>query len=372
MRGVKTLNPLVSIIFVGCTRSVLLRVSVESYRSVADNGGGKFHAFATMEIGPTRRGTHLHRTCLPAVCDCPAVAALLRSLVSSFFHGTMKFRPCIDLHQGRVKQIVGSTLAEGTAAADDAVPVLQTNFTADQPAAYFAELYQRDALTGGHVIMLGPGNTEAARQALAAYPGQLQVGGGVTTETAPQWLAAGASHVIVTSYVFQNGQIHKERLAALVAAIGKERLVLDLSCRKKPQSSRSHDDDYYVVTDKWQKFTDYPVTAATLQDLSTYCAEFLVHGVDVEGLQCGILPDLVALLGEHSPIPVTYAGGVRSLADLELVRKVGKNRVDCTVGSALDLFGGSLSYASVVGWHEEQQRPQQPQQPTKDPPQTQA
>jgi phosphoribosylformimino-5-aminoimidazole carboxamide ribotide isomerase len=161
-------------------------------------------------------------------------------------------------------------------------------------------------------------------------------------------------------------------LAALVAAIGKERLVLDLSCRKKPQSSRSHDDDYYVVTDKWQKFTDYPVTAATLQDLSTYCAEFLVHGVDVEGLQCGILPDLVALLGEHSPIPVTYAGGVRSLADLELVRKVGKNRVDCTVGSALDLFGGSLSYASVVGWHEEQQRPQQPQQPTKDPPQTQA
>jgi phosphoribosylformimino-5-aminoimidazole carboxamide ribotide isomerase len=297
----------------------------------------------------------------------------------------MKFRPCIDLHQGHVKQIVGSTLVEeevgahedandGTAAAD--APALQTNFTADQPAAYFAQLYQRDALSGGHVIMLGPGNTKAAEEALAAYPGQLQVGGGVTTATAPTWLAAGASHVIVTSYVFQNGQIHKERLADLVAAIGKERLVLDLSCRKKPKSAGStasstaaaDDDYYYVVTDKWQKFTDYPVTAATLQDLATYCAEFLVHGVDVEGLQCGILPDLVALLGEHSPIPVTYAGGVRSLADLELVRQVGKNRVDCTVGSALDIFGGSLPYASVVAWHAEQQQ----QLTAKDAPQTQA
>ena len=270
----------------------------------------------------------------------------------------MKFRPCIDLHQGHVKQIVGSTLRdeESAQAADSSKKdeALKTNFTAEQPAKWFAELYQKDQLTGGHVIMLGPGNTEAAKAALAAYPNQLQVGGGITMETAQEWINAGASHVIVTSFVFKDGQIHKERLQSLVNVIGKERLVLDLSCRRQPENP---DGDYYVVTDRWQKFTDYPVNAATLQDLSSYCAEFLVHGVDVEGLQCGILPDLVTLLGQACPIPVTYAGGVRSLEDLELVRTLGNDKVDCTVGSALDIFGGSLSYASVVEWHTKQQQP---------------
>eukprot|EP00977_Amphora_coffeiformis_P002280 scaffold426_cov219-Amphora_coffeaeformis.AAC.42 len=273
----------------------------------------------------------------------------------------MKFRPCIDLHQGHVKQIVGSTLRDeeptppaAAAAADQDTKkdALKTNFTADQPAEWFAELYQKDRLTGGHVIMLGPGNTEAAKAALAAYPNQLQVGGGITLDTAQEWINAGASHVIVTSFVFKDGQIHKERLQSLVNVIGKERLVLDLSCRRQPEHP---DGDYYVVTDRWQKFTDYPVNPETLQDLSNYCAEFLVHGVDVEGLQCGILPDLVTLLGQACPIPVTYAGGVRSLEDLELVRKLGNDKVDCTVGSALDIFGGSLSYAKVVEWHKKQQ-----------------
>ena len=269
----------------------------------------------------------------------------------------MKFRPCIDLHDGHVKQIVGSTLRDeaSSSSTDDnaeaATSALRTNFTAQQPASWFAELYQKDELTGGHVIMLGPGNTEAAQSALAAYPNQLQIGGGITLDTAQEWINKGASHVIVTSYVFKDGDIDKERLQSLVNVIGKERLVLDLSCRRQPSQPNG---DYYVVTDKWQKFTNYPVNAETLRDLSQYCSEFLVHGVDVEGLQCGILPDLVTLLGQASPIPVTYAGGVRSLEDLELVRQLGQDKVDCTVGSALDIFGGSLAYDKVVEWHKQQ------------------
>lgn len=258
----------------------------------------------------------------------------------------MKFRPCIDLHNGQVKQIVGSTLTD-----DKESSTLNTNFETDRPAADYAKMYQRDQLTGGHVIMLGPGNKEAATAALKTYPNGLQVGGGVTDSNALDWLEAGASHVIVTSFVFSEGTIHMERLKKLVEICGKDRLVLDLSCRRKPDST---DSSYYVVTNRWQTFTDYKVTPENLKELAEYCDEFLVHGVDVEGKQCGILEDLVQLLGEHSPIPVTYAGGVRSLDDMELVRKVGNDMVDATIGSALDCFGGSLSYDEVVAWHNAQ------------------
>lgn len=261
----------------------------------------------------------------------------------------MKFRPCIDLHNGQVKQIVGSTLKDTTDDEDKAS--LNTNFETDRPAADYAKMYETDALTGGHVIMLGPGNQEAAMSALKAYPNGLQVGGGVNDTNALSWLEAGASHVIVTSHVFSNGQIHMERLKKLVEICGKERLILDLSCRKKPDSS---EDSYYVVTNRWQSFTEYKVTPKNLKELAVYCDEFLVHGVDVEGMQCGILEDLVVLLGKHSPIPVTYAGGVRSIEDLELVKKLGNDRVDATVGSALDCFGGELKYDDVVAWHKEQ------------------
>jgi phosphoribosylformimino-5-aminoimidazole carboxamide ribotide isomerase len=198
--------------------------------------------------------------------------------------------------------------------------------------------------------MLGPGNVDAARSALAAYPNMLQIGGGITDQNAPEWIQAGASHVIVTSHVFSNGQIDFDRLHKLRDVVGKEKLVLDLSCRRRKESA-ADDGHYYVVTDRWQKFTDFPVHASTLQRLAEYCDEFLVHGVDVEGKQCGILQDLVQLLGDHSPIPVTYAGGVRSIADLDLVESIGRGRVDCTVGSALDVFGGSLPYKDVVRWH---------------------
>ena len=251
------------------------------------------------------------------------------------------FRPCIDLRNGRVVQIVGGSLQ------DDTTRVV-TNFESDLSPADYAQMYRRDGLTGGHVIALGPGNHEAAIAALQAFPGGMHMGGGITPENAHLYLDAGASHVIVTSYVFQDGELNLERLRSLRDAVGQDRLVLDLSCRRK-------DDAYWVVMDRWQRFTDTALTAQTLATLADYCAEFLVHGVDVEGLRLGIEAPLVTLLGESSPLPVTYAGGVRSLEDLELVRQLGCGRVDVTIGSALDIFGGSVAYRDVVAWHRQQQ-----------------
>ena len=192
------------------------------------------------------------------------------------------FRPCIDLHDGKVKQIVGGSLGSETGE-------LRTNFVSERPAAWFADLYRRDALAGGHVIMLGPGNEPAAREALAAFPGGLQVGGGINLENASNWLEAGASHVIVTSFVFREGRLDRERLNALVTRVGAERIVIDLSCRKR-------DGEYYVVTDRWQRFTEMTVGRESLEGLSRSCAEFLVHAMDVEGLCSGIDEELVVRL----------------------------------------------------------------------------
>ena len=239
------------------------------------------------------------------------------------------FRPCIDLHEGKVKQIVGGTL--GAAAP-------RTNFVSDRSAAWFAELYRRDGLAGGHVIQLGPGNEAEARAALAAFPGGLHLGGGVNAQNARGWLEAGTSHVIVTSWVFREGRVDWERIGELVKAVGKDRLVLDLSCRKRGEN-------YFVVTDRWQKFTEVTITPETLKKLSGSCAEFLVHAVDVEGLCRGIDRELVEKLGQWTPIPMTYAGGANSLADLEEVTRLGRGKIDLTIGSALDIFGGSLNRA---------------------------
>lgn len=248
------------------------------------------------------------------------------------------FRPCIDLHEGKVKQIVGGSL-------DDKASGLRTNFVSDRSSVYYAELYRRDALTGGHVIMLGAGNEAAARAALKAYPGGLQIGGGVNATNAQSYLDDGASHVIVTSWVFQGGKVDWDRLGVLVKAIGKERLVLDLSCRKRGN-------DYFVVTDRWQKFTELIVCAATLEKMAAYCAEFLVHAVDVEGLCRGIDRELVENLGKWSPLPTTYAGGANSLADLEEVTRLGGGKVDLTIGSALDIFGGKgVRYEDAVAFN---------------------
>ena len=245
------------------------------------------------------------------------------------------FRPCIDLHDGKVKQIVGGSLKDDGAG-------LRTNFVSERPASWFAELYCRDGLMGGHVIKLGPGNDAAALAALAAFPGGLHLGGGVDADNATGWLEAGASHVIVTSWVFRDGQLDWERLKSLVGVIGKQRLVLDLSCRRRGA-------DYFVVTDRWQKFTELTVSRETLVRLADYCDEFLIHAADVEGLCRGIDSELVRKLGEWTPIPTTYAGGAKSLADLEEVTRVGNGRVDLTIGSALDIFGGTgVTYADAV------------------------
>ncbi len=249
----------------------------------------------------------------------------------------MRFRPCIDLHHGKVVQIVGGSLNEQNQAA------LQTNFTSGNIPEYYSRLYRDAGLSGGHVIALGSGNEEAALSALRAWPGGMQYGGGINPGNAGMFLEAGASHVIVTSFVFAEGRIDHDKLATLVKAVGKQRLVLDLSCR-------SRDGKFYVVTDRWQHFTDECVDAPLLARLAGSCAEFLVHGVDVEGLKQGIQEELIALLGEHSPCPVTYAGGVHQLADLDRVKLLGSGRVDLTIGSALDIFGGTVKFSDVVGW----------------------
>lgn len=248
------------------------------------------------------------------------------------------FRPCIDLRNGRVVQIVGGTLTDSGAGT-------RTNFESDRPADWFARRYREDGLTGGHVISLGPGNERAARAALEAYPGGLHLGGGVNAANARSWLDAGASHVIVTSWVFREGRLDDERLKELVGIVGRDRLVLDLSCRRRG-------DDYFVVTDRWQKFTDLKVEQTILERLASFCAEFLVHAVDVEGLCRGIDRELVARLAAATPLPTTYAGGASSMQDLEDVTAISQGRVDLTIGSALDLFGGQgVRYADCVAFN---------------------
>ena len=252
------------------------------------------------------------------------------------------FRPCIDLHEGKVKQIVGGTLGDAGR--------LRTNFVSEKPAAWFAELYKRDGLAGGHVIMLGPGNETEALAALAAFPGGLQIGGGINSENARGWLDAGASHIIVTSWVFREGRVDWERLGGLVRIAGKGRLVLDLSCRERGEN-------YFVVTDRWQKFTELGISQDTLQKLAGSCAEFLIHAADVEGLCRGIDCELVERLGKWTTIPTTYAGGANSLSDLDEVTRLGQGKVDLTIGSALDIFGGNgVRYADVVKFNRRQMK----------------
>ncbi len=257
----------------------------------------------------------------------------------------MRFRPCIDIHNGKVKQIVGGSLADRDDSAEE-------NFVSQQTAAWYASLYRKDGLTGGHVILLNGADSpyfeetrQQALEALRAYPDGLQLGGGVTPENACEYLDAGASHVIVTSYVFRNGQIQYDNLEKMRNTVGKEKLVLDLSCRKK---KGENGEAYFVVTDRWQKWTDVEVSPALLEELSRSCSEFLIHAVDVEGKASGVERELVQMLGKWEGIPVTYAGGVGSTADLEILRTLGRGRVDVTIGSALDLFGGCIPYRNVV------------------------
>ena len=254
----------------------------------------------------------------------------------------MKFRPCIDIHNGKVKQIVGGSLRDTGDRAEE-------NFVSEQDGAFYASLYKEKGLKGGHIILLNSVDSEyyqatkeQAFLALNAYPGGLQLGGGVNPENAADYLAAGASQVIVTSYVFRDGYISWENLDKMVNAVGREHLVLDLSCRKKG-------DSYYVVTDRWQKFTEEKVTLELMEKLGGYCDEFLIHAVDVEGKAKGVEVSLAKLLGEYEGHPVTYAGGVGSMEDIRILKKATGGRVDVTVGSALDIFGGSIPFAELTG-----------------------
>lgn len=253
----------------------------------------------------------------------------------------MEFRPCIDIHNGKVKQIVGGSLKDQGDSASE-------NFVSERDAGWYADLYREDGLTGGHVILLNAKDSpyyeatkKQALQALSAYPDGLQVGGGITDENAGAFLDAGASHVIVTSFVFRDGRIDQDNLDRIFHSVGKDRLVLDLSCRKK-------DDGYYIVTDRWQKFTEEKITAEMLDRLGEYADEFLIHGVDVEGKKGGIEEELVSFLGGWDGIPVTYAGGIGTIQDLDRIEALGRGRVNVTIGSALDLFGGTLPYRQVV------------------------
>lgn len=253
----------------------------------------------------------------------------------------MKFRPCIDIHNGKVKQIVGGSLL-------DKGDYAQDNFVSEKDGDFYAKLYKDAGLEGGHIILLNPAGSqyyeEDVRQAclaLSAYPGGLQIGGGMTAENAAFFLEQGASHIIVTSYVFKDGKINYENLEKIVAVTGKEHLVLDLSCRKKGE-------DYYIVTDRWQKFTDVKLTEDVLSELADYCDEFLIHAVDVEGKAGGIEEDIAALLGNWDGISATYAGGVSSFEDLRKLKELGRNKVDVTIGSALDLFGGEMPFYKVL------------------------
>ncbi len=248
----------------------------------------------------------------------------------------MKFRPCIDLHEGQVKQIVGSTLKKGSP------KELQTNFIAKYPADYFISMYKNDNLKGGHIIQLGNGNEDSAKKALALWPEGMQIGGGINIDNAAQWIERGAEAVIVTSHVFHDGVIDEKRLEKLCNLVGKKRLVLDLSCRKRGN-------DYYIVTNKWQTFTKEKITFSLLDRLSNYCFEYLVHAVDVEGKCLGIEENLVEFLGKWGKSPITYAGGIKSFEDVEKINVMGKGQIDFTIGSALDIFGGTaIKYRDIV------------------------
>ncbi|SHI88666.1 phosphoribosylformimino-5-aminoimidazole carboxamide ribotide isomerase [Parasporobacterium paucivorans] len=253
----------------------------------------------------------------------------------------MKFRPCIDIHNGEVKQIVGSSLTDEKEACSE-------NFVSGHNSRYFARMYKEDGLTGGHVILLNPagspqyeGTLRQALEALREYPGGLQAGGGINADNAWMFLENGASHVIVTSYVFKDGIINFENLKLISEAVGRDKLVLDLSCRKRA-------DKYFIVTDRWTKFTEETVSEKQLDRLAGYCAEFLVHAVDVEGKMSGIEEDLIKLLRDWDGIPVTYAGGIRNFKDIDRLSLLSGGRLDYTIGSALDIFGGNLSYRQVV------------------------
>ena len=247
----------------------------------------------------------------------------------------MLFRPCIDLHKGKVKQIVGSTLdTDG----------LKENFVAEKSPDWYAELFKSLNLTGGHVIMLGPGNEDAALCALGAYPGGMSVGGGINETNAEKFLRGGARQVIVTSTLFENGSFSYGRAEALAKAIGPENLIFDLSCISSPSGCM-------IACDRWRTVTHDSLTPRLLDRLRDYCSEFLVHAVSSEGKRAGADAEVVSVLAEYAAmsgsVPVTYAGGLGTMDDIRDFMIRTDKKVFFTVGSALDIYGGNLSVKAL-------------------------
>ena len=257
----------------------------------------------------------------------------------------MKLRPCIDIHGGYVKQIVGGSVG-GRAVVE--------NFVSGRDASYYSSLYREMGLSGGHIILLDSAasdpeayaaDREQALGALAAFPRGMQIGGGISPDNAGHYLEAGASHVIVTSYVFRDGMLDEARLSKMKSSVGRERLVLDLSCRKRADGS------FVVVTDRWQRFTRWEISLENLLALSAHCDEFLIHAADVEGKRGGIQEDLAEILGlfcRKTGFSVTYAGGVRSVRDVARIAELSGGALDVTVGSALRIFGGDLDLEELA------------------------
>jgi phosphoribosylformimino-5-aminoimidazole carboxamide ribotide isomerase len=249
-----------------------------------------------------------------------------------------RFRGCIDIHSGQVKQIVGGTLNKDDTTTDSS---LSTNFVSTLPSSHYAQLYNDNNVTGTHVIKLGsnPENDKTALEAIKSWPGGLQIGGGINDTNALYWIEQGASHVIVTSWLFPNNEFSMERLLKLEQLVGKAKIVIDLSCRKRVTDSGIK---WMVATNKWQTITDFELSRDNFQLLGEHCDEFLVHAADVEGLCQGIDEELVVKLSEWCDSPITYAGGAKNIDDLKRVQELSNGKVDLTYGSALDIFGGKL------------------------------
>ena len=258
----------------------------------------------------------------------------------------MQFRPCIDIHNGKVKQIIGGSLRDEKDAALE-------NFVSEKHASDYANLYKEKGLKGGHVILLNNRDSEYYEEtkkeaigALRVYPNGLQIGGGITDENAKEYIDLGASHVIVTSYLFEDGRFSLSKMKKLADAVGREHVVFDLSVK-------CFEDGYHIMADRWQTKTEEVLTTQVLERLGEFCDEFLIHAVDVEGKAGGIEERLVESLRSYDHHPLTYAGGVHSLDDIRLLKRIGEDRIHVTVGSALDLFGGTLSFEEIVKLCEE-------------------
>ncbi|KAF6005708.1 hypothetical protein HII12_005282 [Brettanomyces bruxellensis] len=243
---------------------------------------------------------------------------------------------CIDIHGGKVKQIVGGTLNQDDTeqSKNTCKSNLETNFVSEKSSSYYAKLYEEHGIIRTHVIKLGSleENNRVAIEALKAWPKHLQIGGGINDTNAKYWIQQGADKVIVTSWLFPKGQFDKSRLERISQLVGKEHLVVDLS--------------YFDAGGVEQgRLLSYSRGTARNSSFMQLMLKAFCKGIDQE---------LVAKLAEWCTSPIVYAGGAKSIDDLKLVDKLSHGRVDLTFGSALDLFGGKLvRFKDCCKWNQQ-------------------